>query len=89
MIEYVHDTFEGIELRVTWKVHIAVCHILPFLHSTNSSLGVYCEQTGEAIHHEFKKTWNRCKRRVNHIDYAKRLKPSVVEFASKNIKLNE
>ncbi|XP_065673439.1 uncharacterized protein LOC136090576 isoform X2 [Hydra vulgaris] len=86
LIEYVHATFEGIKLSVTWKVHIAVCHILPFLHSTDCGLGVYCEQTGEAIYHEFKKTWNRYKRRVNHIDYAKRLKSSVVEFASKNIK---
>ena len=55
LIEYVQNTFDGVELSVTWKVHIAVCHILPFLQSTEHGLGVYCEQTGEANHHEFKK----------------------------------
>lgn len=55
LIEYVQNTFDGVELSVTWKVHIAVCHILPFLQSTEHGLEVYCEQTGEAIHHEFKK----------------------------------
>ena len=85
LIEYVQNTFDGVELSVTWKVHIAVCHILPFLQSTEHGLGVYCEQTGEAIHYEFKKTWNRYKQRVNHEDYAKRLKSRVVEFAAHNI----
>ena len=55
LIEYVQNTFDGVELSVTWKVQIAVCHILPFLQSTEHGLEVYCEQTGEAIHHEFKK----------------------------------
>ena len=55
LIEYVQNTFDGFELSVTWKVHIAVCHISPFLQSIEHGLGVYFEQTGEAIHHELKK----------------------------------
>ena len=55
LIEYVYDTIKGIELS------IAVFHIFPFLHSTDHCLGTYCEQTGEAIHHGFKKTYRLCK----------------------------
>lgn len=84
LVQYIYDTFD-MELSITWKVHMAVCHILPFLKTTKHGLGVYCEQTGEAIHHEFKKTWDRYKRRMDHKEYGKRLKTSVVAFSANNL----
>ena len=84
--EYINTYFENISLDIPWKVHIAVNHIVPFLKSTNTDngLGIYSEQAGESVHHEFKKTWNKYKRRQSHPDYAKRLKSSVVELSTFN-----
>ena len=53
--QYVQDMFK-ITLTVSWKVHIAVCHLLPFVEKNQTGLGNYAEQTSEAIHHQFKGT---------------------------------
>ena len=86
LVEYVNNYFENVSLNIPWKIHIAINHIILFLKSTNSDngLGIYLEQAGESIHHEFKKTWSRYKRQQNYSEYAKRLKLSVVEFAALN-----
>ena len=68
------------ELNVTWKVHIVVCHILPFVKFNSCSLGSYAEQTGEAVHSAFKPSWSRYKRRIGHTDYGKRLKSATATF---------
>ena len=45
-------------------------------------MDTFDQQTGEAIHHHFKKNyWDRFKRRMEYCDYAKRLKKSVVDLA--------
>ena len=57
LMEYVNNCYENVSLNIPWKVHIVVNHIL-FQKSTNTDigLGIYSEQAGESIHHEFKKT---------------------------------
>ena len=66
---------------MSWRVHIACNHIEPFLKANEHGLGVYAGQTGEAIHHHFKKNyWDTYKRRMERCDYAKRLKKSVVDL---------
>ena len=72
-------------LTVSWKIHIAVCHILPFIEFNQRSLGNYAEQTGEAVHHKFKKTWtNYNKRAIGHSGYSDKLKSAVVKFNANN-----
>ena len=44
LVSYVEDTFEGVALTVSWKVHIAACHIDPFLSKSSQGLDVYSEQ---------------------------------------------
>ena len=67
-------------LTVSWKIHILVCHILPFVEHNNISLGNYAEQCGEDVHHKFKKTWVNYKRTIGHKNYAEKLKSAVVNF---------
>jgi len=43
------------ELVTSWKIHVAVCHIVPFVIHNKSSLGNYAEQCGEAIHNKLRK----------------------------------
>ena len=74
------------ELNVSWKVHIVVNHLVPFLNNVPHGLGVYCEQAGESAHHCHKEVWQRYKRRMDHGDYGAQLKKSVVEFGAKNLK---
>lgn len=76
---YTKDIFDY-NLTVSWKIHILVCHILPFVEHNNTSLGNYAEQCGEAVHHKFKKTWVNYKRTIGHKNYAEKLKSAVVNF---------
>ena len=80
---YARDLFDY-ELTVSWKIHIAVCHIIPFVKFNNNSLGNYAEQCGEAVHHKFKKTWTNYKRAIGHTNYSEKLKSAVVKFNSNN-----
>ena len=82
--QYVQDMFK-ITLTVSWKVHIAVCHLLPFVEKNQTGLGNYAEQTGEAIHHQFKKTWINYKRSLGHVEHGERLQKSVVQFGIHNM----
>ncbi len=54
------------KLHLTWKVHIILCHVAPFVKYHNCGLGQYAEQCGEAIHSKFKPTWARFKRTEGH-----------------------
>ena len=73
------------KLTVTWKVHIACCHIEPFVNTRKLGLGVFAEQAGEAVHHQFKKSWSNYKRRIDHQEYGVKLKRSVTSFGVLNI----
>ena len=76
---YTKDIFDY-NLTVSWKIHILVCHILPFVEHNNISLGNYAEQCGEVVHHKFKKTWVNYKRTTGQKNYAEKLKSAVVNF---------
>ena len=73
------------ELKPSWKVHIVVCHLVPFLRSQKYGLGVFSEQAGESTHHHHGKIWKRFKRRIEHSDYPSMLKKSVVVFGANNV----
>ena len=76
---YSKDIFDY-SLTVSWKIHISVCHILPFVEHNNISLGNCAEQCGEAVHHKFKKTWVNYKRSIGPKNYVEKLKFAVVNF---------
>ena len=46
-------------LSLTWKSHIILCHVVPFIKYLRCGLGKYAEQCGESIHAKFKPTWSR------------------------------
>ena len=65
-----HPDFEGkikkfteayldLKISVTPKIHAVMHHVSEFCHLTGRGLGPWSEQTGEAIHHDFKQTWKR------------------------------
>ena len=74
------------QLNISWKVHILVCHLVPFLQHSQFGLGVYAEQAGESAHHYHYQVWKRYKCRLEHNDYAKQLKKSVIEFGINSFK---
>jgi len=45
------------DLTITWKLHVILCHLVPFLKFTyfnGHGLGICSEQDGESIHIYFK-----------------------------------
>ena len=45
------------QLSISRKVHILVCHLVPFLQHHQFGLGVYAEQAGESAHHYHYQVW--------------------------------
>lgn len=81
-------SFKSTELSETLKVHVILKHLPQCLtYLDKNGLGLWSEQSGEAIHHVFaKKYWNRYK--INFIEddrYLSNLKKAVVEFSSQHI----
>lgn len=51
--------YSKLGISVTPKVHAVMYHIEEFCEITGRGLGPWSEQSGESVHHDFKKTWSR------------------------------
>nr|XP_047122294.1 uncharacterized protein LOC124805836 isoform X2 [Hydra vulgaris] len=74
------------QINTTWKVHILLCHVQPYVEHHNKGLGNFAEQCGESIHAKFKPTWTRFKRQIEHSEHGDRLLSAVVDFGAKRIR---
>ena len=83
--EYSDVCLDGITFTIPWKAHILVCHLTQWLDRHKSGMAKYAEQTAEAIHCDFDKTYKRFKRDESHHDHGKNLKRSTVEYSSRRI----
>ncbi|CAH1104321.1 unnamed protein product [Psylliodes chrysocephalus] len=83
-----HKAVESTGVSITLKLHVILTHLkgsLEFLNA-NTGLGLWSEQAGESVHHEFLKYWDRYK--INAIDapsYGEKLRRAVAEFSSLHI----
>ena len=84
--KYAHDVLDdGIEVRTTWKVHVLVCHVDQWLIQHPTGLGLYCEQTCEATHDDFRKSYKRFKVSENHPSHGEKLCRSAAEYSSRRL----
>ena len=83
--EYCDEVLEGVSFGVSWKAHILVCHLPQWLDKHSEGMAKYAEQTAEAIHCDFSKTYKRFKRDESHPEHGKRLLRSAVEYSSRRI----
>lgn len=86
-ISNLKSAYKATEISMTLKVHVVFEHLKDCLeYLENSSLGVWSEQAGEAVHKEFLKYWNRFKiLSLDSEDYAIRLQKAVIHFSSSHI----
>ena len=84
LIDYCKATLD-INLKPTWKIHILVCHLLPFLEEKQTGLGIYCEQTSEAAHVMMQPTTKRFKRRSDHELHGAKLFRIATDYSAKNM----
>ncbi|XP_047125706.1 uncharacterized protein LOC124807639 isoform X1 [Hydra vulgaris] len=70
---------------VTPKTHAVFFHIKEFILRKKMPLGIYSEQTTEAMHHCFSTNWARYKHPISHPEYEKRVVMCLVDFNSKNL----
>ena len=75
----------GKNLSITWKVHILMCHVVPFVEFHNCGMSRFAEQCGESIHAKFKPTWARYKRSEGHSEHQDKLKKAVIDFGGRRI----
>ena len=55
-------------------------NLAEFFKFHQSGLGKFAEQTGESIHAQYKKTWERYKRDPCHNKHGKYMKTSIINF---------
>ena len=72
-----------IKLSITWKVHIMVCHVRPFLEKTNMGLADWSEQTGESAHHKVEVEMKRFRRDINNPLHGEKMLAGCSRFNSK------
>jgi hypothetical protein len=72
-------------ISVTPKVHAIFFHIIDFCESKSVGLARWSEQAMEAVHSDFKPTWEKYKVHQNHPDYAAKLLRAVRNYNSKHL----
>lgn len=85
LISKFRESFLALGIPVTPKVHCIFFHIADFCGQRNSGLGMYSEQSFEAVHSDFKSTWTRFKVSDENPRYAERLLSAVKDYNSKHL----
>ena len=68
------------------KLHALVYHVGEFCLLTGRGVGPWSEQTGESIHHDFSKTWEKCKiKDIDHPLYGEQLLKAVIMYNSQHL----
>ena len=83
--DYAGEVLEGVEVPVSWKIHILVCHVGQWLDDHPVGLGLYAAQTCESTHADFKKSQKRFAVAESNPDHSSKLKRAVVEYSSKRL----
>ena len=78
----VHLPEHGLNLRISWKLHIVLFHLEPFCKEKKTGLGKYAEQAIESVHAKFTPTWKRYKVSKTHANHGDCLKKAVVNFSA-------
>lgn len=79
------ESWSALKLPETPKFHIMKFHVAEFCFAVNEGLGRYSEQTIEAIHHDFAKTWMNHKVPETHKHYQQNILKAVVTYNSSHI----
>ena len=72
-------------LSVTPKMHALFQHVPEYCSRTQKGLAIVSEQTSEAVHHDFKRTWARFKVHEKHTEFPNKLLSAVVNYNSFHI----
>lgn len=83
-----NKAFDATDVSESLKMHIILNHLLQCLECLDEKegFGLWSEQAGESIHHEFLIYWNRYK--INSMEdpsYVFQLQMAVVEFSSRHL----
>ena len=80
------DAWRQVCLSIISKEHIVFEHLVPFCRQHGRGLGLYSEQTFEAIHYHFNELWKRyVVTDPESPGYIPRLKMSLVDFNGRNL----
>ena len=78
--------FLNLGIKRFLKFLIAEKHVAEFIQFTRQPLGNFSDQEFEALHSNFKPTWERFKRSMKNDSYAKQLLKAVVVYNSDHLK---
>ena len=73
----------NMEINVTWKLHLIVAHLRPFLEKTGKGLADYSKQMGESNHYKGDKEMSRFKWELENPNYGEKVLSGARRFNSK------
>ena len=79
------QAFLDTELSITPKIHAILTHVPQFYQMKNQGLGLFSEQAGESVHHDFSVHWERFKVPFQHQVFGNRLAKAVMNYNSRHI----
>ena len=80
------ESYRDLNIRVTPKIHAVMHHVREFCTMTNTGLGKWSEQSGEAVHYDFLKIWEHYKRKsTGHDVHAARLCKAVCAYNGRHV----
>ena len=89
IIDQFSDAAKRNKIKLTPSIHAILSHIKDFykLAGTEFGLGLYSEQAGEHVHHDFEdRVWESAyKRHVEHKQYGPQLKQAVSKYNSEHL----
>ncbi len=74
------QSFKQLDIQMTPKIHAILHHVPQFCERHGQGLGNFSEQASEAVHSDFKKTWDRFKVDENRQSYSQQLLQAVVNY---------
>ena len=78
-------SYTDLQIPVTPKVHCVFFHVKEFCLKHQKPLGRYSEQSLEAVHNDFKSTWEKYKVSEEHPHFGTALLRAVHEYNSKHV----
>ena len=80
-----NNSYLQLPVSVTPKAHAVFYHVPELIALKGTALGIFSEQSTEALHSIFSAQWGRYKRNPDHPDYGGQLLKCVIDYNSKHL----
>ena len=83
LIDFVFDL--GVIISLGWKYHLIKFHLIDFLERQGKPLGIFSEQTSEAVHKNINKTLKRFSVSERNSGHGEKVRKMAITYSSMRV----